>query len=194
MGNDLQRLIETARTAGLNNARQHTHGAAAGTIETLQARSVTQHHGRGTIANRRTHQGGQRVRDGRRRQDFFDSEGLLKLGKRVVHRMLVVLRRHRCDLPLGGAIAQHVIAANGGVDVHEDAVGTLGCGAGRWNHAVPHSQQRGFVLLHGGDVPAPVEGAKHLGLVGDIHLFRPHRQRDVTTSGTQRLSRQIEGR
>src|SRR5471032_2445148 len=135
-----------------------------------------------------------RIGDRRRGQHFFDAEGFLELGQRVVHRVLVVLGGDGGDLALRGAVALHVVAADGGVDVHEHAVGLVGHAARRRHDAFAHGQQRGLVLLDRRNVPAAVEGGEHLGLVGDVHLFGADGQRDVALAGAQRYRGQVEGR
>ncbi|MNQ91541.1 hypothetical protein D3C85_1069280 [compost metagenome] len=178
----------------MHHTGQYAHGALAGIFQTFEAVGIAQHDRGGTVADRRAHQRGQRVADRRRRQHLVNAESLLELRERVVHRVLVILRRHRGNLPLSRTVAHHVIAADRRIHVHEHTVGALGNRARRRHDAFAHGQQGAFVLLDGGYVPTAIEHGEHPGFIGNVHLLGAHCQGDVALTGTQRQDGKVEGR
>ncbi len=107
--------------------------------------------------------------------------------------MRVILGRHGCDLPLGGPVGVHVVAAQRGVDGHEAAVRLVRLAAWRRRDAGAHGHQRREVFLRARDIPARFEQRECLGFLGDVHLLRAERQRHVAGAGFQALQRQVHG-
>ncbi|MCY1426253.1 hypothetical protein D9M71_420690 [compost metagenome] len=134
-------MAEAAHHAG-----RYLDAAALVGTDALEAFLGAKDGRRRAVRQRRAHRQGERIGDRRRGKDLVDAEGLAELREGVVHRMAVVLRRNRGDLPLGGAVGLHVIAAQGGVDLHELAIGLVRLGAGWRHHAFAHADQ-GLVVL-----------------------------------------------
>ncbi len=194
VGNRQLGLVGGALDADPYHAGQYLDGATAAVLQALQSRRIADYHRRRAVADRRTHLHRQRIGDGWRGQHLFYATGLAVLSQRIVHGVAVVLSGHRGDLMLGGAVAVHVVAADRGIHVHKDAIGTLRRAAGWRRDAGTQRDQRGAVLFGARNIPAGVEHREHPGLVRHMHFFRADRQRHVGAAGLDRLHRQVEGR
>ncbi|MCY1389356.1 hypothetical protein D9M71_41510 [compost metagenome] len=186
-------LIEATVAETADHAGRDLDATALVGTDALEAFLGAENGGGSAVGQRGAHRQGDRVRDGRRRQDLFDAERPTELRVRVVHRVGMVLRRHRGNLPLRGAIGTHVVPAHRSVDSHELAVGFVRLAA--FGHFDPFAHlHQGLVVLFGaGNIPAGLENREGLELVGDVHLLGTDRQRHVGGAGLEALHGQVEG-
>ncbi|MCY1530423.1 hypothetical protein D9M68_656080 [compost metagenome] len=105
------RLVEPAVAEATDHAGRYLDAAAPVGTDARESFLGAEDGRRRTVRQRRAHRQGERVGDRRRGQDFVDVEGFAKLRVGVMHRVGVVFRRHRGDLPLRGAVGFHMVAA-----------------------------------------------------------------------------------
>ena len=96
-------------------------------------------------------------------------------------------------LSLRGAERRHVVAAEGGVDVHEHAVRLVRFRAGRRHRVAPHCEQLVDGLLASRQVPASFEGGHAFRGIRHHHLLGPDGEDTVVRFGRDQNMREIEG-
>ncbi len=107
--------------------------------------------------------------------------------------MVVVLRRHRRDLPLRRTEGLHPEPTLRCVDRHKATVWAIRLTARRHLNTLAQLQQQRGILIGGQHIPAAFEQRQRPAPVRDIHLLGTQRQRHVAGPGAQRLHRQLEG-
>ncbi|MNZ22324.1 hypothetical protein D3C78_394100 [compost metagenome] len=132
------RLIEPSMAKATDHTGRYLDAAALVGTDACESFLGAQDGGGCTVRQRRAHWQGERVGDRRGGKDFVDTEGFAKLRVRVMDRVSVVFCRHRCDLPLRGAVGFHMLAAQCGIDGHELTVRLVRFRPGGRHHTFAH--------------------------------------------------------